>query len=1606
MKHVWKMLMALLLVCALLVPAGAMADAIYGAAKLNDVPVMSSNGAAGYELFTIDKGDTFEIKSTVTEDGVTTWYMVYCKNPETGDTWQGYIRAQYVQYGVSIDDDTTGTGTGTIKPSTDSTLKDDEDDFLDVTAAKITAKTSLNVGMYDEPGTDGDYVMTIPANVVVDVVGMPKDGGTWYRVSYNGKTGYVPASMLGSLNYGAAEDEEDDTVYTPVGKGKTYNTNGVNLRKAPSTSADTYGKLVAGIEVELLSIPEKVDSNHWYMVRYDGKVGYIQAPYIKVLGEDDEDDKDDEDTSVDLVGVYGEIVNTNGVNLRKAATKNSDSQGLLKAGTYVQILQIPEKFDTNHWYKVKFEEKTGYIQAPYVKVLGADDEEDEEDDDDTVVTPVLPEGETKLHDGVIQNTNGVKFREGPGTNYEYAEKLLPSGTKVDVLSPLPKAFDKDSWFKVFYNGKVGYINAPYVYIKGVTDAEETPDKDDEVIDPDTVVIKALGVIQNTNGVNFRAKPDKNSESYAKLSSGKVVEVVEYAKYNSSDYWFTIRYDGKIGYIQAPYVYVAGLTLQTPPPDAEPDDKEEEDDEDVLAKGVIQNTNGVRFRKAASLTADTWMSLKSGVKVDILAFADEDDEDSWWKIRYDGKVGYILAPYVREWDEDEEDVDPDLDASVIGTGVITSTTGVNLREEPSTNSKSLAKLSVGKEVYLLKIPAGTDTNSWFKIRVDGKDGYVQAPYVVVLTGEIPESGNSGSVGVGVVTSTNGVNFRTGPSKEYGTMGKIPFDTPVELLSVPKTVDEDHWYKVVYNGKSGYVQSPYIRVVSIEAGALPDMGYAKLLESSANLRDSASGNTVVTWKGKGSLLRIAGDSITNGYYEWIPVFYPADSSVYYVRADMVQIVTVENGAIVTPTPAPASRYGYVLTTGQNVNLRIQPDEESIAKIPKGTVLVCVDDPLDPKGSNYTWYEVVYNGMYGYVRGDYVVVCDRNGTPVVDEDDNTGDDTEDEVTILGYIKVTPLTAGNRVHLRDKQAGTSKALLDGGLILPVIEEKTAAGVYGQYGWYKVKTADGMVGYVRDDCAVECDASGNVIENPEIPEDEVFTGYVLVTGNSVYVRQSPFGVGVGNVANNDVCRIAGETKKSNNITWYYIKGYDLNSGKAIEGYIHGDYVYKLTDAEATKYEADPTYRPNLTDEPEIDTSANHVITVNTNGLNLRASYSQDSNSLYKVKSGVVMEYIGTKQVGTVTWYNVIYKDIELWAHGDYLEVMTEAEYKAYLAQNPDYLPSVADKIGYVVTTVKNAPVLNAADGSKTVTTISTKGTVLKYYTEKISAGGEYWYRVYADNVSKFGYINAEDVDLCDEYGQPLPEPVPDVSNAPKSQQETSYSTLRKGNSGDAVANLVQELINQGYYEGKVTSSYTTEIKAAVELFQEMNGLDADGIADSATQHALFGTVPIGAGDTSNLSFNIYKVEKIDWFEGGIQQLLPKGCNFKIYDVKTGKVWWAHRWSGAYHADIETLTKKDSKTLCEIYGVDNLQEIVDENMWERRPCLVTIGTRTFACSLDGMQHNPDGDTIGNNGMDGQICLHFTNSLGHSSGAVSESHSEAIHYAYYFDYSDRKGYMGE
>ncbi len=427
---------------------------------------------------------------------------------------------------------------------------------------------------------------------------------------------------------------------------------------------------------------------------------------------------------------------------------------------------------------------------------------------------------------------------------------------------------------------------------------------------------------------------------------------------------------------------------------------------------------------------------------------------------------------------------------------------------------------------------------------------------------------------------------------------------------------------------------------------------------------------------------------------------------------------------------------------------------------------------------------------------------------------------------------------------------------------------------------------------------------------------------------------------------------------------------------------------------------PPTTGQPATPTPApamtifGYVQTVKS-GCNLRATVA--GTTIKQIAKNVTLPYLANPvtQKG-YTWYYVDADGLRGYLRGDVVKVVSSNNNNPVTA-NPAITADPAAK-GYVKTTASDVNLRTKAGYSATLGRVA-KGTVLPYYGDPTTVNGVTWYRVYHSTLG-YGYLHGSYVAVVNADGSATPTPVPTeaptgaVVTGTTSQVEAGYSTLKLGSTGSAVTNLVQALKDQGFYSGTVTSKYTTSVQTAVKAFQKKAGLSVDGIAGEATQHALYGTVPYGAADSSNLTMTIYPAEKIDWWTGGINELWTKGANYKVYDVKTGIVWWAHRWSGGYHVDAEPLTAADTARLCKAYGVTTADEIKNKNLYERRPCLVTIGNRTFACSLYGIPHNyPEGDTISTNNFKGQLCLHFTNSWTHGSKKVDSLHTEAIQYAY-------------
>ena len=472
---------------------------------------------------------------------------------------------------------------------------------------------------------------------------------------------------------------------------------------------------------------------------------------------------------------------------------------------------------------------------------------------------------------------------------------------------------------------------------------------------------------------------------------------------------------------------------------------------------------------------------------------------------------------------------------------------------------------------------------------------------------------------------------------------------------------------------------------------------------------------------------------------------------------------------------------------------------------------------------------------------------------------------------------------------------------------------------------------------------------------------------------------------------LAGNPVNQGNYTWYPVS----KDGKTY--YVRNDCV-QLTGG-------DNPAVPTATPEPTATINPNGIGWVQTikGGVNFRATIN--GTVIKQIKKNVTLPYLlEPVQKNGYTWYFVQDGANRGYLRGDMVKVInapvntpTPTPAAGTETPTPTVAPAEEQPTGYLKTNSGGVNLRKKAGYTDTIGRVD-KNVVLPYFGEPTKVKGVLWYRVKHPSLG-YGYLHGTYVNMCNADGTATatPTPAPGTTPAPintNSQTEATYTTLKTGSTGDAVRNLVTELKNQGYFSGTVTNKYTTAVASAVKAFQKAKGLTADGIAGAATQHKLFNTVPVGAADTSNLSMTLYPAEKIDWYTGGINELWAKGSNYKVYDVKTGIVWWAHRWSGGNHADVEPLTAADTARLCKCYGVSTAQEIESKNLYQRRPLLVTIGSRNFACSLFGIPHGyPEGDTIPNNDMKGQVCIHFTNSKTHNSNKVDSGHEAAIQYAY-------------
>ena len=177
---------------------------------------------------------------------------------------------------------------------------------------------------------------------------------------------------------------------------------------------------------------------------------------------------------------------------------------------------------------------------------------------------------------------------------------------------------------------------------------------------------------------------------------------------------------------------------------------------------------------------------------------------------------------------------------------------------------------------------------------------------------------------------------------------------------------------------------------------------------------------------------------------PVLYKKALSSMGLSGSSTSIGT-GTGSTAATTAATSSSAGKLKTTS-SVNLRKSSSKTSarLAEVPKG---ISLNYSTVSQKSGVNWYKVEYNGLTGWLMGTYVSVSSTSTT-------------SEGNTVIGSISITK--PGTRVRTSANGTKSGTVLAKGTIVSQLAEPISAGG----YGWYKIKTGSGLVGYVRDDCA------------------------------------------------------------------------------------------------------------------------------------------------------------------------------------------------------------------------------------------------------------------------------------------------------------------------------------------------------------------------------------------------------------------------------------------------------------------------------------------------------------------------------------------------------------
>jgi len=462
--------------------------------------------------------------------------------------------------------------------------------------------------------------------------------------------------------------------------------------------------------------------------------------------------------------------------------------------------------------------------------------------------------------------DSLNLRREPSTSSAILATMA-HGTQVTLLEM------GSAWSRIQYGTLSGYVSNSFISVQDEA-VDETPEG---VISRGTAVVSLADESQT---LNLRAAPTVNSAVLSHLRHGQTLTVLE--RYER---WTYVQMGSLSGYVSNDYIVYDAAGGQMQAPQATPAPLTEKRTAIVLPEG------GLNLRSSASRTSGVILTLPQGTMLSVTGAAVGD----MLPVALGDLMGYVASEYVYTATDVELGLASPTPAPTPtpapwqGMATVTARSGLKLREQANTASRTLTTMPMGASVTV----TGMQVNGFYPVRYGEWTGYAGADYlrlhdqapIPVPTAtpaptvmpaptaeptQVPPASQMVAGRTATVTAASGLNLRTDSNTYADVIATLAYG--VDVIVTGEYISG--YYPVRVGTLSGYVSADYLRFGEMAAQPAatpvptqaPQSGaYRVVVESSRGLNLRAAPNTgsqVVYVLPYGMVLTVLGES-ENGF-----------------------------------------------------------------------------------------------------------------------------------------------------------------------------------------------------------------------------------------------------------------------------------------------------------------------------------------------------------------------------------------------------------------------------------------------------------------------------------------------------------------------------------------------------------------------------------------------------------------------------------------------------------------------------------------------------------------------------------------------------------------------